>query len=111
MTRSNLTCNDGSIKWNCKRLCTPCDFNRNTTLARLVPCISGTVVTRSNLTCNGGSIKWNCKRLCTPCDFNSNTTLAGMVRCVSGTVVTRSNLTCNGGSKDGTVRDYVHFVI
>ena len=41
---AGLTCGGGSMKWNWRRSWTPSDFNSSTTLARLVRCISGTVV-------------------------------------------------------------------
>ena len=43
-----LTWGGGSMKWNSSRFCTPRDFSKSTTFARLVLWISGTVVIRSS---------------------------------------------------------------
>lgn len=39
-----LTCGGASMKWKRIRSCTPSDFSKSTTLARLVRWISGTAV-------------------------------------------------------------------
>lgn len=48
MAHSMLTCGGASMKWNCSKSWTPRDFRRSTTLARLVLCISGTVLSSNS---------------------------------------------------------------
>ena len=54
--QKNFTCGGGSIKSKSSKFRTPRDFNRSTTLAKLIRCISGILLT--NISCrNAASVK------------------------------------------------------